>query len=309
MNSLSVLEKHSLLLVRGPDARKFLQGQVTCDIESLFTSNISPLGAHCTHKGRMVFTFRAAAWDHETVALNIPSDSMQNAIAALGKYIVFSKAELLHCPEHYQLLGVQGNDIIEAVKPYFEQWPTEPNTSVHTSQGNVICLDETTYELWLNIDNAQSLQQSLNNYSALGDEHWDYVRILQNIGEVRINSSELWTPHAINLQETGHGVSFKKGCYTGQEVVARMEYLGKLKRKMYNFNVPGSFGELPNIAAPLYTPEKTQSIGEVVLASHSINNDNPAILSASVTVKHVEEDAVYLDAACEHKLALLTKES
>ena len=77
---------------------------------------------------------------------------------------------------------------------------------------------------------------------------------------------ELFIPQMLNLQAVG-GVSFKKGCYTGQEIVARMQYLGKLKRRLYRLQLDAS--ELPEPGTPLFAPTHGSSIGEVVLAAHA----------------------------------------
>lgn len=314
MNTLSTITQHSLLLVQGPDARKFLQGQVTCDIDQLFTGNtpIKPafLGAHCTHKGRMVFTFRAIAWDEETIALCIPTNNLENATKALGKYIVFSKAKLIPV-EDYCLLGIEGEELANIAKNDFTQWPEAPNTATHDEGSSVICLGQHIYELWLPTEKAAALKEKLNTQlsstTEYSDDQWNYVKINQGIVDVQLDSSEMWTPHAINLHETGFGVSFKKGCYTGQEVVARMEYLGKLKRKMFIFTLPTNTEVLPAIGAPLYTPGKTQSIGDVVaIASNQQQPQEPPVIAASATVTQVEDDAVYLDEQCQHKLSLLS---
>jgi folate-binding protein YgfZ len=237
--------------------------------------------------------------------LSIPSDNMKSATASLAKYIVFSKAELIDITQQYHMVGIQGKAVIATAKTYFEHWPTESGTVVNSEQGTVICLENDTCELWLSKEMSESLQQKLSTYPVYSDNYWDYVLIRLGIGEVRQASSELWTPHAINLQEIGDGVSFNKGCYTGQEVVARMEYLGTLKRKMYIFTTPATIRDLPAIATPLYTTGKIQSIGHIVTAAKNPHQpDKPAILAASVAVKQVEENEVYMDSECQHKLTL-----
>ena len=77
---------------------------------------------------------------------------------------------------------------------------------------------------------------------------------------------ELFIPQMINLQAVG-GVSFKKGCYTGQEIVARMQYLGKLKRHLYRLSLQGT--ELPEPGTPLFAPTHSSAVGEVVIAARS----------------------------------------
>jgi hypothetical protein len=86
------------------------------------------------------------------------------------------------------------------------------------------------------------------------------------IGQVFGETRELFIPQMINLQALD-GVSFKKGCYTGQEIVARMQYLGKLKRRLYRLSLPGA--QLPAIGSEIFSPVHSSAVGEVVLAARA----------------------------------------
>ncbi|MEN0108666.1 MAG: folate-binding protein, partial [Pseudomonas sp.] len=95
---------------------------------------------------------------------------------------------------------------------------------------------------------------------------WLLAQVRAGIGQVLGPTRELFIPQMINLQAVG-GVSFKKGCYTGQEIVARMQYLGKLKRRLQRLSLADS--ELPAVASELFSPVHRSSVGEVVLAAQS----------------------------------------
>ena len=97
---------------------------------------------------------------------------------------------------------------------------------------------------------------------------WLLDQVRAGIGQVFGSTRELFIPQMINLQALG-GVSFKKGCYTGQEIVARMQYLGKLKRRLQHLAVEGDPGELPAPGVELFSPVHNSSVGEVVLAATS----------------------------------------
>jgi folate-binding protein YgfZ len=86
------------------------------------------------------------------------------------------------------------------------------------------------------------------------------------VGQVTGTTRELFIPQMINLQAVG-GVSFKKGCYTGQEIVARMQYLGKLKRRLYRLHIASE--QQPAPGAELFSPVHRSAVGEVVLAATS----------------------------------------
>lgn len=311
-NFICPIDNHSLLLVRGADARKFLQGQVTCDIDTLtlqttdtYTTMTSVLGAHCTHKGRMVFSFKAIAFDEQTIALYIPSDMMSIAVAALKKYIIFSKAELIDASDDYQLIGVEGEAAIATLQNSFGALATEDNLATANANGIALRLDHDRYELWLTSEQAEKLLSQLSAYPNVNNRYWDMMTINAGVVEVKPATTEMFTPHATNLHVTNNGVSFKKGCYTGQEVVARMHYLGKLKRQTFLFELalPESTNDLPAIGDPLFSPDKSQSIGNIASITQ---HDQQTRLLASVAVEQAEQDTIFTDAQYQQKLRPLT---
>ena len=139
------ISDHSVVLVRGLDAVKFLQGQVTCDIEALLSSanqRLSALGAHCTHKGRMLFTFRVLCIDDSTIALIVHQKLIPQVIQSLGKYIVFSKAELIDAKTDYQLIGIQGEAATTALKQFIPHLSDKVNTVSLSGSIIAICLEQ-----------------------------------------------------------------------------------------------------------------------------------------------------------------------
>jgi tRNA-modifying protein YgfZ len=326
------LKQHKLLTVKGPDAKKFLQGQVTCDINTLAkeknTSVAAPLGAHCTHKGRVVFSFRSVELPTETeiqeIALSIPSDIVDIATAVLKKYSVFSKVDINTDNDHHQLFGVNGKNAKSILQTFAkgENIPVETNTACHTSAGTIMCIAKECYELWLNTEQAKRFSahvaseviqgETILNEIMLDDEYWDEVKIKNGIAEIHANTSGAFTPHAINYHNIGNAVSFSKGCYTGQEVVARMQYLGNLKRQLYLFTrkttpSPPSPTTLPtdtlSAGGSLYVANKTQSVGDIVMVSH---HKQQTYLLASTKVEYAEKETVFADIDNEYPLQLIT---
>ncbi len=119
---------------------------------------------------------------------------------------------------------------------------------------------------------------------------WELLDIRDGRGEVRPETREEFIPQMLNLQCLG-GVSFKKGCYTGQEIVARMHYLGKLKRRMYRISAPGDTPPPPGASCQL--PGETANVGHVVMAQRAdaTNIEILVVLTASATtVPEIEID-------------------
>jgi hypothetical protein len=307
------IDQYTLLLIQGPDASQFLQGQVTCDIDKLTitsrdTERSSTLGAHCTHKGRVIFSFRALALDEHTIALQIPIDMIDIASAALQKYIVFSKAEIINAQEQYQLIGIYGNNANNCVSQLLSNAPIPDvaNSALQTPHGISVCLSEQRYELWLSNEQAQSLNDQINASEPHSHHLWNELNITAGIPEIHPTSSALFTPHALNLHTFAESISFQKGCYTGQEVVARMHYLGKLKRQMFLFELTTAAAlTSPTIQAgdSIYSADTSQAVGEIVSAMRT--NDHILIL-ASAKIDKVENGTLYLDNQHQH---LLTQRS
>ena len=153
----------------GPDRSKFLQGQVTCDMDSLSPSN-SIEGAHCTPKGRMVFLFTAHCDEDGSIILETHPSIIDSALASLKKYGVFFKTEITDISDSYS-----------------------------------------------------NSQPSLS----------DLERLRAGKAEVVSETVEMFIPQMLNLDALGY-ISFKKGCYTGQEIIARAHYRGAVKRRMHH---------------------------------------------------------------------------
>ena len=311
-NRIVAISDHSVVLVKGADAVKFLQGQVTCDINALLSlSNRRPsaLGAHCTHKGRMLFTFRAFCLDNTTIALVIHRELIPQAIQSLSKYIVFSKAELIDAQTDYQLLGIEGKAGKAVLEEYIPNLSDQVDTVSLTDGLAAICLGNKRYEVLFNhnSDNdsshTASCKDSLYAVCKPADgDHWTLGNIESGIGEVRPETIEEFIPQMLNLHAVGNGISFNKGCYTGQEIVARMQYRRKLKRQMYRLR--SKTDKLFKPGDSIYSPSEDKPIGTVVIAS--CIKGYADILAVVLNKVIVEKDPIYLDKHHQHELKLLT---
>ena len=290
------IENRGLLLVQGSDAKKFLQGQVTCDIDPLFNAepSLSTLGAHCTPKGRMLFSFRAFLLDDETIALSMVKSLIADAKKALEKYSVFSKVDITDASDEYRILGFCANN--DSTAEGLSELPTAPNHTLVNQQGTIIALDEHHFEYIL--DKASGDQLLLAYPAEVPSIDWEQVKIAAGIAEVTPETVDMFIPQMLNYQAIGTGVSFTKGCYTGQEVVARMQYLGKLKRRLFAFSI--NQAGVTTLGAPLYTKGSTQSIGNIV-ATYQGDNGKTELLAVA-TEAAVENNSVYLDSDGQQKL-------
>ena len=302
-NILCYLPYQSLLAVTGPDSVKFLQGQLTCDCREIQPDNTA-LGAHCTAKGRMVSSFRMGCLNSEHFLLRMHHSIVEKTRLSLGKYIVFSKAELYDYSEQWVVLGVAGEHSKAALNKLYPTLPDAKNRCIQGDDALVIQLDEVgkRFEIWCTTKQAPDIWQTLNGQLQAVDESiWKLIDIEQGLGAVELATAEEFIPQMLNLQIVG-GISFKKGCYTGQEIVARMQYLGKLKRHMYRLS--GESAELPLPGTTLFSVNNEQSVGNVVNAVMTAPNQFQ--LLAVITEKAVEENNLHLGSQSGPILQLLS---
>ncbi|WP_347911035.1 folate-binding protein [Pseudomonas grandcourensis] len=260
------LSHEGVLAVRGADASKFLQGQLTCNLNYLSDSRAS-LGARCTQKGRMQSSFRILL-EGDGVVLAMATELLEPQLADLKKYAVFSKSKLTDESAAWVRFGVDHGDA--ALVSLGLDLPAETDSVVRNDGLIAIRVSPERAELWVAAGQVDAIKGKLSAVLSEGDlNQWLLGQVRAGIGQVMPGTRELFIPQMLNLQAIG-GVSFKKGCYTGQEIVARMQYLGKLKRRLYRLQLAA--GELPEPGTPLFSPTHGSSIGEVVLAARAGQN-------------------------------------
>ena len=260
------LSHEGVLAVRGADASKFLQGQLTCNLNYLSDTQAS-LGARCTQKGRMQSSFRILL-EGDGVLMAMASELLEPQLADLKKYAVFSKSKLTDESAAWVRFGLEHGDA--ALNALGLDLPAVTDSVARQDGLVAIRVSPDRAELWVAANQAAAVKQQLAATLAEGElNQWLLGQIRAGIGQVMAGTRELFIPQMLNLQAIG-GVSFKKGCYTGQEIVARMQYLGKLKRRLYRLQLTGD--ALPEPGAPLFAPSHASAIGEVVIAAQAGQN-------------------------------------
>lgn len=301
--TISPISHYGILVTEGPDASKFLQGQTTCDTKELDKQK-AQRGAFCTPKGRILSSFLAANMNNEQTLLRMSRDIVDNTQQSLHKYLAFFKAKQRNASEEYVLLGIKGPNAAVNISKAFGQAPTHKlGTSImHNSIS--IQLDEQaeTFECWLHADDLQNVWPLLSDNCRLtGSASWELDTIRLGIGEVQANTRELFIPQMLNYQSTG-AISFTKGCFTGQEIVARMQYKGKVKRRMYRMEIVSSAtikGDtglndmVIKAGAELFAAGSEQSIGNIV--SYALNENQNIEALAVLTSVAAEQGTLTLN--------------
>jgi folate-binding protein YgfZ len=257
------LSHEGVLAVRGVDASKFLQGQLTCNMDYQSESKAT-LGARCTQKGRMQSSFRILL-EGDGVLLAMASELIEAQLLDLRKYAVFSKSKLTDESASWVRFGLNNGD--GALVALGLDLAQDTDSVARANDLIAIRVSPARAELWVRADQADDVRTRLAAQLPQGSlNDWLLGQIRAGIGQVFGPTREEFIPQMINLQAVG-GVSFRKGCYTGQEIVARMQYLGKLKRRQYRLTLVGD--EVPEPGAALFSPVHASAVGNVVVAARA----------------------------------------
>ncbi|MCC2955574.1 folate-binding protein [Massilia sp. IC2-477] len=225
-----------IIAVAGDDAASFLHNQLTNDVEHLGLGE-ARLAGYCTPKGRLQATF--LYWrDADAVYLQLPRTIQPPLQKRLTMFVLRAKAKLRDATDEAPfaaVLGIGGAKGETALRRHVAQLPDAAYGKVDGQSGTVIRLADVfgaPRYLWLtDAETATAALPGLAGELALGgNQAWQLASIHAGVPQVTAATQEQFVPQMVNLELLG-GVNFKKGCYPGQEIVARSQYLGKLKRR------------------------------------------------------------------------------
>ena len=280
-----------VLQATGADVSGFLQGQLTNDIRDL-DNGTSQLGAYCSHKGRMMAIMRLLRHGDDILML-LPPERIEPVMTRLRMFVLMSKVELANISESFRAIGLSGESASALLG---KDAPAEIDA--------VTCADDGVCIIRLAGENAvprfvlTGSNSALDNrISQFGDavesgelNEWLLQDIRAGLPMVFEQTVEAFVPQMANMHLV-NGVSFTKGCYTGQEVVARMQYLGSLKRRMYRVAIDG---ECPAPGTDLHAPgsKSAQGAGKVILAAPTPDGNCEALIVTEIA--SAEEGSVRL---------------
>ena len=242
------LRERSLLKVSGPDSEDFLQSQFSNDIKQIKEKHVQ-INAYCQHQGKII----AIIWvfkKEDNFYLSFPSDLKEIMLSKLNMFKLMSRVEIEDYSVKINQFGLVGEYRENCLK-------MTDNLSLITTKGHI----------------------SNSNH----DLEWEYACINDKLPEVNVNYSESFIPQALNLDIGLLGVSFSKGCYPGQEVVARMHYLGKPKRRLFIFN--SDFKVIVGDSLNVDNSLSLKSSGQVIRATE---RDNRYYFLATFEVNQIQ---------------------
>lgn len=266
MHQFEELPLLGLIRFSGADAQNFLHSQLSCDVAALKPGR-STYGAYCTPKGRMLASFllwRAG----DDYLMQLPSLLREPIQKQLTKFILRSKVKAADVSGEWMLFGVTGSGAGDAVQRSTGQVPEKAHDVAVSADTMVLRLPLDRYEIAAAREKAPGILDALAAGGEKKDaQYWDWLEIRAGVPVVLPATQEELVPQMGNLDLIG-GVSFEKGCYPGQEIVARMHYRGTLKQRMYLANVGTSETVAPG--SKLYSPAfGNQACGTLINAARS----------------------------------------
>jgi len=286
------LSHFGLLKISGADARDFLQNQLTNDVNKLDHGQ-SQYSAWCNNKGRVISLLLVLRFD-DFYLLLLPNALAKTVGQKLAMYVLRTDVKLEQITDQV-IFGIAGPDSRSEIATVKLKAPTREFN--HTFNDDILISQipglTPRYIIITDVPKAQDIWSKLDVRSApVGANAWGLSAIRAGIPIINEDTTEKFVPQMLNLHELP-AVDFKKGCYPGQEVVARMHYLGKLKRKMYHIEIartkPAASGE------KLISPSSTSAQGAGNIVTSALNGDGKvealAVLETSILNNNDLQDA------------------
>jgi folate-binding protein YgfZ len=284
-----------LLQLSGEDARSFLQGQVSNDVNALNDST-AHLSAYCSPKGRMLALFLAFA-QGDDLFLQLDSGIIEAIAKRLRMYVMRSKVEIADVSNDWARIGVSGPDAAALLGKHYTELPKGIYAATSIDGGILIQLpsieDQQRYEIFIAADKATALTNQLaNDFTKADQDQWNWLDIQAGLPEIFAETQQQFVPQMVNLDLLG-GINFKKGCYTGQEIVARTHYLGTVKRRTYLANINSK--TTPK-AGDKVVDNTQNEVGQIVRVAPSPTSGYDALIEMRIEAQasgHVQwQDAV-----------------
>ncbi len=222
---LSPISNKGIIQITGEERVKYLQGQVTADIEKLAPDNLL-LACHCDFKGKTWSISYTLQWQ-DSILLMTNQSALNQSIAELKKYGVFAKVDITEQTDNWQILGGSGSQLEQAITQLFGSLPQKHQSVISNKHGLVIAFDFPVkrYLVLQPKDAEQQLDCSISDKTNL----WETQDIQAGIADVTDSTANEFVPQMMNLHSL-NAIDFEKGCYMGQEVIARTKYLGRNKK-------------------------------------------------------------------------------
>lgn len=229
-----LLKEWILVRLKGLDAAQCLHNQFTCDVKNL-NINQYTFSAHCNQQGKAISNMYVFYFRDQEMAFIQKKDLCHKQITIMKKYAIFYKVTII--PDYKTpIIGIAGKNARQYLNKFFTHLPNSTHTIVHAPNATLLHFNKPIERFLLIIVNNTILNHLLNasNFDIKigGSSQWTALDIEAEYPWIQSKTSEIFLPQAFNM-DTLQGISFNKGCYIGQESIARMQYRGKNKKMLF----------------------------------------------------------------------------
>jgi hypothetical protein len=268
-NVIADLSHIGLIKAEGPEAQTFLHNQFTNDLSAL-TDLQSQLSAYCNPKGRILSLFRVFMREG-VYYLAMPQTLLEATLKRLRMFVMRSQVTLSDASDDMASFGISGPHVEFLLQAQIGSIPAKVDMVIQTGSVTLLRIPGPypRFEIHGAVENLIPFWKTLTAAARpVGAAAWQWLDIQAGMPMVLPQTVEAFVPQMVNLQAV-NGLNFKKGCYPGQEIVARMQYLGTLKRRMFKLTAATNTPPLPG--DPIYINDGTaeRKVGEIVAAQPS----------------------------------------
>ena len=270
LNGVVPLPHLGVIQVEGEDAAKFIHGQLTQDF-SLLGLDTARLAAFCTAKGRMQASFIGFKRSAGVILLVCSRDILPATLKRISMFVMRAKARLRDASAEYMLYGLAGNAIQNIAGGAHSPWAKADFDDI--SVVNLYAADTTPRQLWIAPAGTPGPEGT-----PMAPDLWAWSEVRSGVATLNAAVVEEFVPQMLNYESVG-GVNFKKGCYPGQEVVARSQFRGTLKRRAFLVHSESTLAA----GDPVYVPsDPEQPVATVVQAAMAPGGGFDAIISGQI---------------------------
>ncbi|HVC50049.1 MAG TPA: hypothetical protein VND43_07820 [Burkholderiales bacterium] len=230
VSMITVLDHLGVLVFSDQDAQKFLHSQLTCDVAGLSKDHATP-GGYLTAKGRLLCTFMLWRMGDEFM-MQLPKSLLEPVMAHFKKFVLRDKVGIRNASDEISCYGLIKAEPLLAKDFCF---PSVNHTLCSFKNISILRLTHERAEIIGNQVTTKDIQPVMDNMVKVGSNIWRKMDIERGWPVILPETQGLFVPQMVNLEKSG-GISFKKGCYPGQEIVARMQYRGTPGRIMYRIS-------------------------------------------------------------------------
>ncbi len=284
------LKDLGIIRASGADLRPFLQGQLSADIGRL-TPTAAQISSYNSPKGRMLAVLTLIDAGDGSILIELPADLVETTLKRLKMFVLRAKADLDDVSGTHGSIGLIGSAAAAALDQAGLPAPLNPMDSAATADGIIVLRHHGAaprFSITAPLDTLAIVEARLSALAEPGAfEDWRRSEIRAGLPMVYSATREHFVPQMANLDLFG-GISFDKGCYTGQEIVARLHYLGQLKRRLYVCRITGS--EVPAAGSEIHTADRDAVAGEIVDAVR--DGDEGALATAVLQIEAAKAGAL-----------------